>query len=203
LELSVEIDSGRRHQKYRTRAALLAAARQLLARKEPVTVVQAAAEANISKATAYRYFANSEALIREAVLNTTWREPADVIGDARDVRERVQRVNAFLFDYTRQNELAHRYFVAKALEAWVAKGGRPKTQLRLGRRVPMFEMALEPVRNRLGKTEFRQLVMSLSGASGIEAYIALKDMCALDDAEADRISQFTIDAILEKALGRL
>jgi AcrR family transcriptional regulator len=197
----VEIDSGRRHQKYRTREALLAAARQLLARKEPVTVVTAATEAHISRATAYRYFANSEALIREAVLNTTWREPADVIGDTRDVRERVQRVNAFLFDYTRRNELAHRYFVAKALEAWVAEGGKPKTQLRLGRRVLMFELALEPVRNDLSKAQFRQLVMSLAGASGIEAYIALKDMCGLDDAEADKISQLTIEAILDKALG--
>lgn len=198
----MDIDSGRSQQKYRTRRALLAAARQLLENKEPVTVQAAAATAHISKATAYRYFATTEALMREAVLDGIWREPEVVIGEARDVRERVHKVGAYLFEHTRNNESAHRYFLAKALEAWVAEGGKPKTQLRLARRIPMLELALEPVRASLSKSDFQNLVLSLAGASGIESYIALKDMCGLNDAEADAISRMTIDAILDKGLQR-
>jgi AcrR family transcriptional regulator len=195
----MDTDSGRSQQKYRTRRALLAAARALLERKEQVTVTAAAAEAMISKATAYRYFATSDALMREAALDGYWLSPEDVIGDASEVRERVRRVNAYLFAHTRRHESAHRYFLAKALEAWVAEGGKPKSQLRLGRRLPMYELALEPLRTSMSKAAFRHLVLCLAGASGIESYIALKDMCQLDDAMADEISWSIIGAILDKA----
>ena len=53
----------------------------------------------------------------------------------------------------------------------------------------------------LSKSAFRKLVLALAGASGIESYIALKDVCGLDDAEADDISWMIIQAIFEKALG--
>lgn len=195
----MDLDAGRRNQKYRTRRALLAAARQLLERKEPVTVATAAAEMNISKATAYRYFSTSEALIREALLDAVWRRPEDVIGDAVAVRERVHRVHVYLFDHTRQNESAHRYFLSKALETWVLEGGKPKAQLRGARRIPMFELALEPVKPTMPKARFRNLLLALCGASGIETYIALKDVCGLDDAVADAISWSTVEAILDKA----
>ena len=198
----MELDSGRRNQKYRTRRALLAAARTLLERQEPVSVAAAAALADISKATAYRYFSTTDAIIREAVLDGRWKSAEEVIGDAVEVRERVQRVNAYLFQHTRNNEAAHRMFLSKALESWLGDGGKPKAQLRLGRRIPMYEQALAPVRASLAKPEFHKLVLSLAAASGIESYIALKDVCELDDATADDISATIITAILDRALGR-
>ena len=198
----MELDSGRRNQKYRTRRALLAAARTLLERNEQVSVAAAAELADISKATAYRYFSTTDAIIREAVLDGRWKLAEEVIGDAVEVGERVQRVNAYLFQHTRNNEAAHRMFLSKALESWVAEGGKPKAQLRLGRRIPMYEQALAPVRASLAKPEFHKLVLSLAAASGIESYIALKDVCELDDATADDISATIITAILDRALGR-
>ena len=196
----METSSGRRNQKYRTRRALLAAARQLLERKELTTVATAAAEAMISKATAYRYFSTSEALIREALLDAVWRSPELVIGDAADVRERVRRVHIYLFEHTRQNEMAHRLFLSKALDTWVSEGGKPTAQLRGARRLPMFELALEPVRHKLPHENFEALIVALSSTSGIETFIALKDVCGVDDQTADRISWSTIEAILDKAL---
>ena len=50
--------TGRSPQKARTRAALVAAARLLLARGVTPTVEQAAEAAVISRTTAYRYFPN-------------------------------------------------------------------------------------------------------------------------------------------------
>jgi hypothetical protein len=81
-------------------------------------------------------------------------------------------------------------------------GKEADLQLRLGRGIPMYEMALEPVRARLTKSEFHKLVLSLAGASGIEFYIALKDVCELDDKKADDISASIIAAILDRALSR-
>jgi AcrR family transcriptional regulator len=196
----LDIDAGRTLQKYRTRRALLAAARSLLDRQEAVTVAAAAAEAAISKATAYRYFATPEALIREALLDGNWKQPEEVVGGAADVRARVERVHRYLFEFTRRNENAHRHFLSKALEAWVAGGGKSKTPLRGARRIPMFELALEPVRETMPAAAFARLAHALSAASGIETYIALKDVCGLDDGEADAIAWSNIEAIMDRAL---
>src|SRR5687767_4792337 len=58
--------SGRRNQKARTRDALIAAARALLAEGTTPTVEEAAAAAVVSRTTAYRYFPNQRALINAA-----------------------------------------------------------------------------------------------------------------------------------------
>ena len=57
------LHTGRTNQKARTRDALIAAARQLLAEGVTPTVEAAAAEAAIGRTTAYRYFPNSRALL--------------------------------------------------------------------------------------------------------------------------------------------
>ena len=73
----MELDRGRIQQKYRTRRELLAAARRLLERKQPVTVQTAADEAEISRATAYRYFTSAEYLKREAFLESYYGSELD------------------------------------------------------------------------------------------------------------------------------
>ncbi len=55
--------TGRTSQKARTRDALIAAARQLLAKGGTPTIEEAAAVASIGRTTAYRYFSNSRALL--------------------------------------------------------------------------------------------------------------------------------------------
>jgi AcrR family transcriptional regulator len=54
---------GRTNQKVRTRDALVAAARRLLAKGVTPALEEAAAEASIGRTTAYRYFPNSRALL--------------------------------------------------------------------------------------------------------------------------------------------
>jgi AcrR family transcriptional regulator len=62
----------------RTRRDLLAAARELLADGEPLTVQAVADRAGVSRATAYRYFASNDAV----ALNATLPRPEDPFGDA-------------------------------------------------------------------------------------------------------------------------
>jgi AcrR family transcriptional regulator len=198
----LELDSGRTQQKYRTRRALLAATRRLMDRNQPISIQTAADEADISRATAYRYFTSVEYLMREALLDGAWEKPEVVVGESQDIRERVRRVQAYLFAFTRRNEAAHRLFLAKALEAWVEQGNASDTQLRGARRLPMFELALAPLNGKLPPEQIQDLVMALAAASGIETYIALKDVCGLDDQSADRIAERNIAAILDQALSQ-
>src|SRR3954471_19322331 len=57
------VDTGRSSQKQRTRNALLAAARDLIAAGADPTIEDAARRASISRATAYRYFATKRELL--------------------------------------------------------------------------------------------------------------------------------------------
>lgn len=196
----MRFDTGRTNQKGRTRQALLAAARRVMERGEPVTVAAAAIEAGVSKATAYRYFSASDTLTLEATLDARVATPEEIVGDAGDVRERVLRVQRYLFTLTRESETQFRLFLARALEAWVADGGRMSREIRGGRRLTMYEFALSPVRSCMTPRDFDFLVLSLSAASGMESYLALKDVCRVDDVMADRIAASNIGAILDRLL---
>ena len=187
-------------QKARTRRELLTAARRVMERGEPVTVTAAADEAGISRATAYRYFSNADVLTLEAALDGKVASPEEIVGDAEDVRERVLRVQQYLFALVRGAEAQFRLFLARALDSWVANGGEAAQEIRGGRRLPMYEHALLPVKSQMARSDFEFLVHSLSAVSGMEAYIALKDVCRLDDAMADKIAVSNIEAILDRLL---
>lgn len=190
---------GRTSQKARTRRDLLAAARQLMERGEAVSVQAAAEQAGISKATAYRYFSASDELILEATLDAKVLSPEEIVGDATDVRERVLRVQRYLFALTRGSEVQFRLFLARALDASVAHDGADR-DIRAGRRLPMYEHALAPVRETMKPKAFNFLVVALSSVSGMENYLALKDVCRVDDATADKVAEAIVQAILDKHL---
>jgi AcrR family transcriptional regulator len=196
----MRLDIGRTSQKARTRRELLAAACRILDRNEPLTVNAAADEAGISRATAYRYFSDPEALTLEAALDSRFATPEQVVGEAQDVRERVHRVQRYLFEATRAAETRFRLFLARALDSSVGHGHRLSREIRGGRRLPMYEHALAPIRPRMTEDAFQFLVLSLSAASGLESYLALKDVCRVDDALADTIAASNIDAILDRLL---
>lgn len=196
----MRLDIGRTSQKARTRRELLAAARRVLDRSENFCVNAVADEAAISRATAYRYFSDPDALMLEAVLDGHFATPKEVVGGAEDVRERVHRVQRYLIQATREAETRFRLFLARALESSVGCDVKTSRGVRGGRRLPMYEHALAPVRSSMTEPEFQFLVLSLSAASGVETYVTLKDVCRVDDAMADRIAASNIDAILNKLL---
>ncbi|MCT8266245.1 TetR/AcrR family transcriptional regulator [Afifella sp. JA880] len=194
----MQIEGGRLKQKARTRRDLLEAARRLVDRGETVTVPTAADEAGISRATAYRYFSSADILTLESVLDLQVLPAEEVIAGASTVRERVMRVHRHLIDLTRTAEPQFRLFLARTLDASVNEGAAKARALRGGRRVAMLEVALEPARTRLGKASFRTLVNALSAVSGIEASVALKDACALNNEDADRATTAIVEALLAR-----
>jgi AcrR family transcriptional regulator len=196
----MRLDEGRAKQKARTRRELLAAARRLMDRHAPVTVAHAADEAGISRATAYRYFSDPDVLTLEAVLDGGFASPEQVVGNTEDLRARVHKVRAYLFEAVRASETKFRLFLARALDSYVANGAGSRPEIRGARRQPMYEHALAPVRAGMPPQDFRFLVLSLSAASGLESYLALKDVCRVDDALADQIAASNIDAILDRLL---
>lgn len=196
----------RANQKQRTRAALVDAAAELLRQGTQPTVAEAAELAKVSRATAYRYFPTQEALLVEvAELNPTVASveasfPALAL--LSDPEARLTRLldafNPILFAKQAPIRTALRVY----LDTWFAarRAGEDNPAVREGRRVRWLDEVLEPVRAALPPPAWSRLRAALSLTLGPEAMIVMKDVCRLDDAEAQAVLRWSAIALLRAAL---
>ncbi len=182
-------------QKRRTLEALVGAARSLLASGATPTVEEAAAEAGVSRTTAYRYFPTQSALMlaaypeiaRESVLGAD--PPADV--DAR-----FELVFAEMARQIRENEVPLRAMLRLSLEA---PAERERLLLRKGRRRLWVADAFAPLQERMTAAEFDRLVLAVTVTTGIEAYVWLTDMGGLTGEAAFELMRFSARTLLDAA----
>ena len=172
-------------QKQRTRAALLAAARDLLAEGRSPTVAEAADRAQISRATAYRYFSAPEAMAQEAVLDAIAREFAEVrfaaAPEGASPAERAERIVGAILAMVIAHEALFRTFLSVA----VGSGTRPAAP-RGGRRLGWIREAMAPVAADLAPAVLDRIVHGLALLTGIETMVVLHDICGLDNEAAAR-----------------
>lgn len=187
-------------QKNRTREAILAGARVLIERGEPINVTAAAAEAGISKATAYRYFSDPAVLVAEAGLAVEVRPYEEVVAGAEGPRERAMAVSLYFFDLAVAHEAAFRQFLARNLDCWLAEGGGDRVR-RGARRVAMLQRALEDVRPLMPAQRFDRMIGALSVATGAEALIALSDIARAGPQEARETVAELAGAVLDRFMG--
>ena len=134
--------TGRTNQKQRTRQDLLDAARALVEAGETPAINRVAKEASVSRATAYRYFPNTQSLLVEMSLDAGFKEPAEVFADEEsDAEERVERALRYIFDYTIENEASFRTFLS-ACVAEAAPGAEGEPIPRGARRERLLREAL-------------------------------------------------------------
>ncbi len=177
----------------RTREAILAGARALMARGEPVTVAAAAAEQGISRATAYRYFSDPQVLASEAGLAVEVLDYASIVEGADGARARTLAVSLYIFDLSLAHEAAFRQFLARNLDAWLSEGPRDR---RGARRVEMFRRALAGAG--LDPAREARLVAALTAATGTEAMIALIDIARVDPDVARETVAEIAEALLDR-----
>jgi AcrR family transcriptional regulator len=173
-------ETGRAQQKARTRAALVQAARELLAEGVSPTVEQAADAAQVSRTTAYRYFPNQRAL-----LVATFPEVAasSLVPDtaSEDPKARFEAVVETLASRIVEHEPALRAQLRLSLEP---DGKARELPYRAGRAIGWIEDALFPLRGRMTGEELRQLALATRCAVGIEALVWLTDVAGLSRDEA-------------------
>ena len=193
-------DSGRTRQKQRTRQALVAAARDLVARGGSApTVEQAAAEASISRTTAYRYFPSQKSLLLAAHPETgmTSLLPPDA-GD--DPEQRLLAAVRAFHELILETELQQRIMLRLSLEPETAAHDLP---LRQGRAVGWFEDALALLRPRLSDAEVHRLAVAVRSATGIESLVWLVDVAGFTRDQATELMLGTARALLQQVLLRI
>lgn len=188
---------GRTKQKQRTKDAISAAARDLLREGVIPTVEQAASSAGVSRATAYRYFANQ----RELLLGIhAWTDAPSLVpeGTPDTAAARVEAVVEAITTIVAEDEAAYRAMLRVSLEG--AGGEREELALRQGRRIRWIEDALAPIEDGLSRPDFRRLVLALASTIGIEVLVWLRDVAGLGTDEALRVMRWSASAILSSAL---
>ena len=187
---------GRVRQKRRTRDALVARRVQLVAEGATPTVEDAAERADVSRTTAYRYFASQALLLAaahpEVVTTTLLPSPAPT-----DVAERVEIVVAHVTDMVVENEPQQRTMLRLSLEP---RTGRHELLLRQGRVIGWLEEALEPLTHELGGNGVHRLAIAIRSAIGIEAFVWLVDVAGLSKADAVDTMRWSARSMLDAAL---
>jgi AcrR family transcriptional regulator len=190
--------NGRVAQKRRTRDALIAAARQLIAEGGTTPTVEAAAEsAGISRTTAYRYFPSQRALLAAAHPETAVESllPADA---PDDVEARLDLVLTAFTKSVVDTEMQARTMLRLSLEADPVE--RSQLALRQGRAIKWIEEALAPLQPDMPAAEVHRLAIAIRSATGIESLVWLTDIAGLDRDDATELMRWSARAMLRAAL---
>ena len=189
--------TGRSPQKARTRAALVAATRQLLARGITPTVEQAAEAASISRTTAYRYFPSQRLLLISAHPEVD-RQSLLPESPPADPEARLAIVVEEFIGITVDTEPQLRATLRVSLDPDTTR--REKLLLRGGRAIGWIEDALAPLRERKSEAEVHRLAVAIRSAVGIEALVWLTDVAGLSREEAAGVMRWSARAMLRAAL---
>ncbi|MBS0469637.1 MAG: TetR family transcriptional regulator [Proteobacteria bacterium] len=183
----------------RTRKDLLDAAGRLVRKGTTPSLEEIAAEALVSRATAYRYFPSAEAVLAEAAVEIGVPDPKTLfagIGD--DPAARVERVDTTMHDLS----LAHEAELRLMLVQGLLRKPDSAVPARQNRRTPLIDAALEPARRQFKPAALANLRRALAFFIGTEAMIVAKDVLAIDDAEARKVKRWAIRALVEAAKSR-
>jgi AcrR family transcriptional regulator len=203
---TISQEGGRINQKRRTRAAIVAAAAELVRQGKSPTVAEVADAALVSRATAYRYFPSQEYLLSEAALEGIRGEIDEVLQAADSIDDPAMRFDVVLRalqEQTVEQEAGFRALLRLSLEQPFERIDRhePGVPGRRGaRRLDWIEQALAPVWRDLDPQTRKRLLGALSLCMGIEAIVVLRDICGYSAAETIEISAWAAQAILQSGL---
>lgn len=189
--------NGRVDQKRRTRAALIAAAREVVANGDTPTVEAAAEAASISRTTAYRYFPNQRSLLVAAHPETV----ASSLLPPNAPDDVATRLDLVVDEFTRMvvdTEAQQRTMLRLSLEADPVECSR--LPLRQGRAIKWIEEALSPLRTEMAPADVHRLALAIRSATGIEALAWLTDVAGLSRPEATDLMRWSARALLQSAL---
>jgi AcrR family transcriptional regulator len=189
--------TGRTQQKARTRKALIGAARELLAEGATPTVERTADRAEVSRATAFRYFPNQRALL---VATYPQLEEPSLLGSVaeEDPMARLEMVTEELTRQILEYEVELRAHLRLSLEpAPTQSDGLP---LRQGRAIGWIDDALKPLRDRIPARDLRRLVLAIRATVGIEAMVWLTDVGGVSRKQAVDIMRSSARTLLRSAI---
>jgi AcrR family transcriptional regulator len=199
---ATEEQSGRFRQRRRTRAAIVAAAADLLRSGRTPSINEVAEAADVSRRTVYLYFPTLEQLLIDATLGMLSQAAVDEAIDAADtggdVTERVAAMIRAVSAMSAETLPLGRSLIRLTVDP--PDGAEPTAPRRGYRRIAWIERALEPLRAQLDSARFERLVSALAMVVGWEALIVLQDLRGLAPADQAETSAWAAQALVRAAL---
>ena len=186
------------------RKTLLGAAMELMQEGNIPSVSDVAEHAEVSRATAYRYFPSQASMIQEAVVEALG-PIVEWSSDLDDAADRVEDLLASSLPRIAQYEATHRGALWLAIDQWSrAHAGKFDKEERVvrGSRIRLLTEALEPLRDTLDNDDFDKLTKAISLVFGIEAIVVLKDIWGLDDEGVRDTVLWAARSLVEQAVAR-
>jgi len=184
------------------RKALLEAALEFTGRGLIPSVSDVAEAAQVSRATAYRYFPSQSTLVQAVV--------AEALGpilrwtsNLQDAEGRVGDLIAFAYPRMEQFEAPLRAALRLWLDQWARQragtlGDEPL--IVRGNRIGLIRHALEPLRTSLPKKSLDRLTQAIALVYGTETLVILKDMFGLSGREVAAVAEWAARALVRAAL---
>lgn len=186
---------GRERQRHRTRRDLVAAAAALLREGRTPTVAEVAEAAQVSRATAYRYFPSQEMLLAEVALFAVGGplSPRDEAPDGLPPSEAVGRLVRRVAEWAYDHEQPLRMILRLSLD--------PGTGVRRpGHRLGWIEQALAPLRDDLDPVAYERLTAALALFLGIDPVVVMQDIARLPRERALDALEWGARTLVESAL---
>jgi AcrR family transcriptional regulator len=185
----------------RMRRTMLHAAMQLMQAGLVPSISDVAEAAQVSRATAYRYFPTQSALVQAAVDEALgpilkWSSAS------ADAEQRVAELIRFSYPRMHECEVPLRAALRLALDQWArVHAGRldPGEAMIRGHRIGLLSAAVAPLQRKLGKARTERLTQALSLVFGTEAFVVLKDIWRLDAEAAEEVALWTCHALIRCA----
>lgn len=166
------------------------------------SVSEVAEAAEVSRATAYRYFPSQSAMIQETVEEALG-PILEWSSDSDDPEERISDLIGFAYPRIDTYEATHKAVLKLAIDQWTrGKAGTlgDEAPLVRGNRKALLAKTLEPLEDRLSPQAFDRLAQSLSLIFGTEALIVLKDIWGLDGDRAGQVAVWASLALVRAAV---
>lgn len=174
----------------------------LMQQGQTPSVSDVAEAAQVSRATAYRYFPSQSALV-QAVVDEGLGPILQWRSDSRDAEARVLDLLSSTMPRIVQFEATFKAALKLSLEQWAQRkagtlGEEP--QFKRGHRIALLQEAIAPLRDQLNEHQFQRLAKALSLVYGLEVLIVLQDLWGLEFEETRDVASWTASALVRAAI---
>ncbi|TIU39017.1 MAG: TetR/AcrR family transcriptional regulator, partial [Mesorhizobium sp.] len=166
------------------------------------SVSEVAEAAEVSRATAYRYFPSQSALVQAVVDEglgpiLTWQSTS------ADAERRVAELFDTAMPRIEAFEATFKAALKLSLDQWARRqagtlGAEPA--FTRGHRIDLLKDAIAPLKSRLPPRDFKRLAQALSLIFGVEVLIVLKDIWGLDSRRTRAVAQWAAGALVRAAV---
>ncbi|QKJ88587.1 TetR family transcriptional regulator [Paramixta manurensis] len=186
----------------RTRQLLIETAMQMFDSGAFPSITEVAHAAQLSRATAYRYFPTQSALVSAVVAETL--SPMRHFQPTRqEATERIDELLTFAFPKMLQHEGTLRAALHLSLTQWAQSQSEEtvlvKEKLVRGNRKNLLQTVAEPLVDELPPELFQRVIHALSVVYGSEIFLVMKDIWGCDNQTLQDVAKWMAKAIVRQA----